>query len=205
MTPKLCPVALLLSVALFGHSLLLRGGEPNAHFSVQPRDGSVEFLAVGWPGALSIHGKGARPNGTVFVDGRNVSGVVSLELGTLDTGIDLRNRHMKENYLQVAKYPRSELRLTRLAIPDWPSVGAFDVNNAVFEGELSLHGVTRSVRGAARIRRKADVLDVVASFEINTRDYGIETPGYMGVTVAESIKVKVQFSSLVVSVQSAQR
>jgi polyisoprenoid-binding protein YceI len=174
-------------------------------YTIQPMDGAVEFTALGWPGALTIHGKGAPPVGTILVDGSKVSGVVSLELASLDTGINLRNRHMKDNYLEVAKYPRADLSLTRLALPDPPPSGEFEADNVAFAGDLSLHGVHRPVTGLAHIRRKAELLDVTASFEINTNEFGIETPAYMGVTVAEKVKVKVRFSSLLLPTKSAER
>jgi polyisoprenoid-binding protein YceI len=213
-------VALLLSVALFPHPAWLLGEEKSPAlirtegsrddradrvFTVQPRDGAVEFTAVGWPGALTIRGAGAPPVGTIVVDGAKVSGVVGLDLATLDTGINLRNRHMKDNYLEISKYPRAELSLTRLALPDAPPAGEFEADNVAFEGELSLHGVRRPVRGSTHIRRKGTALEVAASFEINTNDFGIATPGYMGVTVAEKIKVKVHFSSRLLPTKSAER
>jgi len=216
MKGKLCPVSLLPCLLLLLASPLLAGDKAPAYaradafqevdrdlrLSVQPGSGSIEFTAVGWPGALNIHGKGSGPGGTIAVHGRDVSGALSLDLATLDSGIDLRTRHMKDRYLEVAKYPQAELHLLALALPDLPASGELQTT---FEGSLSLHGVTRPVHGSTQIRRKGEAIDVIASFEIHTNEYGIESAGYMGITVAEKVKIRVQFSCPVPSVARAGR
>src|SRR5262245_18665278 len=82
--------------------------------ALQDQAGSIEFNATGWPSALRIHGKGKGPDGTLTVTESAVTGSVAVDLGSLETGIALRDRHMKENYLQVDRYPKAVLNLSRL-------------------------------------------------------------------------------------------
>lgn len=158
--------------------------------------GKVEFIATGWPSALRIRGQGRGLEGTLHVDGDVASGSLSFPLDALDTGIDLRNRHMRENYLETAKYPSATLRLTRLDLSRLPEGQAFDVADVDFEGVLELHGLPRPVKGTARITRDRTRIDVDAALDLRTTDYGIPIPKYMGITVAEQVKVKVAFSAL---------
>jgi hypothetical protein len=58
--------------------------------------GEVSFTAVG-PAGLKIVGSTTQIS--VKEDGSNV--LVSVPLATVDTGIGLRNKHMKEKYLET--------------------------------------------------------------------------------------------------------
>src|SRR5262245_42355900 len=87
--------------------------------------GSIDFFATGWPSALKIHGKGAGPAGTLTLNGSSATGSLSVDLGTLKTGIALRDRHMKEEYLQVDRYPQATLTLAHLDLAQVPAGSAF--------------------------------------------------------------------------------
>lgn len=168
-----------------------------AHVELQNDAGSIEFLATGWPSALRIHGKGAGPDGTLTVRGTAVSGSIGVDLGTLETGIGLRDRHMKEQYLQVDRYPRAVLTLSRLDIKLVPGGSAFGPVTVPFEGMLLLHGVEKPVNGQARISRDDARVTANAVFSIKLGDFGIDVPKYLGITVAEKVEVKAAFSALV--------
>jgi polyisoprenoid-binding protein YceI len=73
--------------------------------------GQVQFTATG-PGGLTIVGTTKDVN--VKDDGTSVTVVVPL--ANVDTGIALRNKHMKEKYLEVDKFPTAELTVSRSAL-----------------------------------------------------------------------------------------
>jgi polyisoprenoid-binding protein YceI len=158
--------------------------------------GSVEFLATGWPSALRINGKGVGPEGSLSMTGSEVSGSLAVDLGTLTTGIALRDRHMKEQYLEVQRFPRAELALTRLDLKQVPDGSDFGAVTVPFEGTLSLHGVQKPVSGQAKVSRSAEKVTVNAVFSIQLGDFGIAVPKYLGITVAEKVEVKAAFSAL---------
>lgn len=58
--------------------------------------GQVVFEAVGKPSFLKIKGQGEGPEGEVSVADK-VTGSFKFKMATLDTGIGLRNDHMKIN------------------------------------------------------------------------------------------------------------
>src|SRR4029450_12304928 len=78
---------------------------------LQTDAGSVEFVATGWPSALEVHGKGSGPAGAL---------TVTADLASLQTGISLRDRHLKEEYLHVDRYPQARLTLSHLDISRLP-------------------------------------------------------------------------------------
>lgn len=164
---------------------------PALSVGVQP--GRVEFDAVGWPSALKIHGQGGGLEGRLRVEGAAVSGAVAFELQSLTTGIALRDRHMKEKYLETARFPRATLTLSHIALDKVPSAESFGPVTVSFGGTLSLHGVEKPIAGEARISRAGSSVTTTASFEINIRDFGIAVPSYMGITVAEKVQVRVGF------------
>ena len=157
--------------------------------------GNVEFLATGWPSALKIHGKGSGPDGVLTISDRAVSGSLSVDLASLETGIGLRDRHLKEEYLQVDRYPQARLTLSHLDVAQVPDGAAFGPVTVPFDGTLLLHGVEKPVSGQAKVTRHDARVTVSAQFSIKLGDFGVEIPKYMGITVAEKVDVKTAFSA----------
>jgi len=118
-----------------------------------------------------------------------LTGELVVDLTTIDTGIDLRNRHLREKYLEVAKpgFDKAVLSEIRLA----------DANGEAFEGKsgfagtLRLHGVSKPVTGTAEVRHEGTAVRVVASFAIVLTDFGVEPPEYMGVGVGSKLSIRV--------------
>ncbi len=200
--------------ALFALSLalpLLSGADEKStrkqasalQLTVPEGEGKVEFVATGWPSALKIHGRGEALAGELTIEGTTVQGTLSFALDDLETGIDLRDRHMKENYLETAKYPTASLELTHVALDEPAEAETFEVDDAPFEGTLQLHGLTRPIRGTADLTRKDTRLDVSATFEVSISDFGIDVPSYMGITVAETVTVKADFRAVIADLEAA--
>jgi len=123
-----------------------------------------------------------------------LDGEISVDLGTIDTGIALRNQHLREKYLEVARgagFDKAVLSEIRLGGAD----GEAFQGRTAFTGALLLHGSKRAVSGTAEIRREGAAARVDASFPLTLTDFGIEPPEYLGVGVANRIIVKVLFSA----------
>jgi len=185
-----------IALALTGYSLTAHAAGP-AGWSLDLQNGQaqVEFHAIGKPGFLRINGKAAKPpKGVLEIRGAEVSGEISIELDAIDTGIALRNRHMKEKYLETAKYPVARLRLTKLSLPP-----AFQDPSAEFEvpfqATLDVHGTPSPVTGTAKVLRKEGRVAVAADFETKVASHKIEKPGYLGVTMADVVKVHCEFDA----------
>lgn len=169
--------------------------DPVWHIQLNGDTGQLEFRALGKPNALKIHGKGSAPKGDLSLKGNAVSGSLRFDLQSLDTGIELRNKHMKEKYLETSKYSEAVLTLTKMSVPEALEAADGSVEQAPFQGMLSLHGVQKPVSGLANLKRAKDKITVDASFGIKTSDFGITTPSFAGVTLAEDVQVSVQTSA----------
>jgi polyisoprenoid-binding protein YceI len=117
-------------------------------------------------------------------------GDLTVDLSSLDTGIALRNAHMRDNYLEVGK--GADFATAVLSDVRLDKVGASTFHGQTpFTGMLLLHGTRKPVWGQADIRLDGGDIRVAASFPIHIDDYGIAPPRYLGVGVRNDVQVKV--------------
>jgi polyisoprenoid-binding protein YceI len=122
-----------------------------------------------------------------------LAGEMTVDLRMLDTGIELRNEHLRDTYLEVGKGPdfsQAVLSQIRLAGVD-PARGG----KGTFSGMLRLHGMERTVNGQAELRRTDAGVRVRASFGVSLKDFGIADPRYLGVGVRDNVTVQVTFDA----------
>lgn len=150
--------------------------------------GQVTFEAIGKPSFLKIKGQGEGPEGEVTIK-ENVTGTFKFKMATLDTGIGLRNDHMKTKYLEVEKHPTAEIKIEEVTKFNPASP---EGSGLPFKGTLTIHGVTKPVVGTVDVKKKDKGYAVTANFDAKITDYSIAIPSYAGVTVADSVKVSVQ-------------
>jgi polyisoprenoid-binding protein YceI len=148
-------------------------------------DCHVNFLASG-PAGMKI--EGTTTDLTVADQGDNI--LITVPLANLTTGIGLRDRHMKEKYLEIGKYPSATLTVARSALK-LPS-GA-DKVEADAPTTVNIHGKARPVTVHYEVRRDGSVLATRGTFHINITDFGINVPSYLGVTVKPDIEVGANF------------
>jgi polyisoprenoid-binding protein YceI len=125
-------------------------------------------------------------------------GELSVDLKTLDTGIDLRNHHLRDNYLEVGKgegFERATLSELRLGDVD---AGTFQ-GRTEFTGTFQLHGTKKSIAGQAEITREGSSVRVEATFTVTIADFGIAKPQYLGVGVKSQVQVKVSLVAMPVA------
>ena len=122
-----------------------------------------------------------------------LDGSFAVDLRTLDTGIGLRNEHLRENYLEVDKglgfdmATLSEIDLKGFNVDAPEGKGSFT-------GSLTLHGARKTVTGAVDVRQAGAALRVKASFPVLLSDYSIPKPRYLGVGVKDTVQVVVVFA-----------
>jgi polyisoprenoid-binding protein YceI len=120
-----------------------------------------------------------------------LTGDVVMDLTNIDTGIALRNQHLRENYLEVGKgagFDKAVLTNIRLAVAD----GDGFEGDTGFTAVLSLHGVAKEVAGKMEVRREGTARRVRAEFPVTLTDFGITPPVYLGVGVGNKLLVKVE-------------
>jgi polyisoprenoid-binding protein YceI len=117
-----------------------------------------------------------------------LKGELSVDLQKLQTGIGLRDRHMKDNYLEVKK--GDEFAAARLEDIRVESLAG----KTSFKGMLTLHGEQREVSGTANIKQNGEGYRVEANFPIRYADFGIPDATYLGVGVKDQVQVRVNFT-----------
>lgn len=188
---KASVLILVLSLASFAQAANKakpEGSTPTAiTLKSQPASGQVVFEAVGKPSFLKIKGQGEGPAGEVQL-APQVQGNFKFKMDTLKTGIDLRDQHMKEKYLQVAQHPTAELKIEEVQNFD----PAKESQSLPFKGQLTIHGVQKPVAGTVDIAKSDKSYKVKAAFETKISDYAIDIPSYSGIIVADAVKVSVE-------------
>lgn len=159
-------------------------------FEVKPASSPVTFLATGKPGFLKIQGEGAQLAGSAKLEGQILSGSFDVALKELKTGIELRDEHMKEKYLEVPTHPTAKLVLSPLTLAK--TDGHVE---APFQGTLTIKGVEKPVAGTVALDLGADAVTGEAKMEVKLSDYPIGVPSYLGVSVAETVAVTVKIDA----------
>lgn len=178
-----------LFVILFLISSVRAQASTTTKYKTGPTDGHLQFLAIGRPAMIRIKGESPGPQGQIEIDGTQAHGEFTLLLSDLNTGIDLRDEHMKQKYLEVDKNPRAILTITTLNIPS-SETG----KDLAFSGDLSLHGVTKKIEGHLSYETSKGVKKSQVEFKIRLSDFNIAIPTYAGMTVADEVQVEVRTS-----------
>lgn len=127
--------------------------------------------------------------------GASWSGELRVDLATLDTGIALRNDHLRARYLEVergADFRQAVLSGIVLADPPPDRAGRRETR---FSGTLTLHGVRRAIEGEAELRRGDGRMQVEAAFPLSLEAFDIPPPRYLGVGVRDAVEVTVTFEA----------
>ena len=115
---------------------------------------------------------------------------LQVELNSLDTGIGLRNQHMRDNYLETEKYPRATFtgKVTRI---ERNQEGVFNVET---RGEFNLHGqaVTRDIK--VRVERAQERVLVTSEFDLALPDHNIKVPKLMVMKISEIVRIKINLT-----------
>ena len=116
-----------------------------------------------------------------------------IDLTSLDTGINLRDRHLRDTYLEVERGDDfATARLSGLQLERALPAGAAR-HETRFSAELLLHGVRRPVAGEAELRLSNAGVEVRASFSVLLPEFNIDSPRYLGIGVRDEVRITVTF------------
>lgn len=100
-----------------------------------------------------------------------VRGLAIVRVADMQTGNGTRDRHLRRA-MEADSFPTIRFELVAVE----PAAASADTATATFQGRLTLHGVTRSVQAPATVTLGPGGVDVVATFPLDMRDYGIKPP-----------------------------
>ena len=152
----------------------------------------------------SFDGKTNQVSGLIECDPENLENPVSIrievDLASLDTGIKLRNKHMRKNHLETKKYPKAVFTADRISERSSLSLVAGEPVTFHVTGNFELHGITREVTATveATLNLEGD-LEIVSRFDVLLSDYKIKRPRFLLLKLDETQKVTIKVTARVAS------
>jgi len=134
----------------------------------------------------SFEAKTTAMSGSVTPDSNGaVKGTFVVELIKLETGISLRDRHLRNNYLEVQKG-------ADFAVAKFDNIKIQKLSGkTTFSGTMTLHGQQRDISGTADLQQDGKGYKVDATFPLKISAFQIPEPTYLGVGVSDEITIHV--------------
>lgn len=141
----------------------------------------------------AFDGKTNKLTGTIVADAAapaSASVTLSVDLRALDTGVGLRNKEMRERYLQTPKFPAAAFKSVSVAAP--ASIAMNAPADIQVTGDFTLHGITKRLTIPVRVVLIPDGrLHATSTFSVHMPDFGIDVPKNVLVTVNDDVPVRL--------------
>jgi polyisoprenoid-binding protein YceI len=138
-------------------------------------------------------GRTPQVTGRLNLAGSSITAVdVTADLTRLKSDDDRRDGQLRRQALQTDQFPTATFKLTTPI-----SVGAIPADgqtiDATARGELTLHGVTKTVDVPIQARLSGDVVTVSGSIDIQFADYSIDRPtSFLVLSIEEQGTMELQ-------------
>ena len=125
------------------------------------------------------------------------SSIFNLETGEIVFSVPIRGfkfpkslmqKHFNENYMESEIYPKSTFMGKVTGYRE--VAGSY---SAKATGELSIHGVTKSVEMSGDLVIAQGEITISTTFPVKLEDYNIKIPRILFSNIAEVVEVKVEF------------
>lgn len=150
------------------------------------QNGSVTFISRA--PMLEFEGKSSNLVGLINASSDSVD--FYIDLNTLDTGIELRNRHMRDSYLETEKYPFAEF--TGSFSPSLDTNSDLE-QKVIARGVFSIHGVSKEfeIPGTITPLNQNEIV-LKAEWIIKLSDFNIEIPRVVFYELSEVQTVRIE-------------
>ena len=148
-------------------------------------------------GAATAVGRTPNVSGSLTLSGTTITAVdISADLSTLQSDKSQRDGQLRRQALETDRFPTATFSLTQpIDLGSVPAEG--QVLQATATGDLTIHGVTKSVAIPIEAKLSGDVVTVTGSTDIVSADYGISRPTSFAVlTIADhgTMELQLQFT-----------
>ena len=114
---------------------------------------------------------------------------MEVDLNSLDTGIGLRNRHMRENYLKTDEFPITWFKGKIIS----SRINADSSYEIQAQGTIFIHGVEKELQISAELRERENGYRIHTTFQIKLSDFKIDIPSIMFYKINEMIELQIDF------------
>lgn len=154
-------------------------------WSVVAGDDATELVFKSKATLESFEGRTRAVTGWIKLDSpETIAWHIEVDLADLDTGIGLRNRHMRENHLHTDEFPTAVFEGEQV-------IGSETTLSLV--GNLTLHGVTVERTIEVQMTQLPDGdLTASAEFGISLADHEIPRPGFLMMKLADVQQLRVR-------------
>jgi polyisoprenoid-binding protein YceI len=138
-------------------------------------------------GANTAVGRTQNVSGSLTIDGTAITAMqVSVDMTTLQSDDSRRDERLRTDGLQTDQFPTATFSLTKpIEVGSVPKDG--QTIQAVAVGDLTLHGVTRSVEVSIQAQRNGEEIEAIGSVDVALTDYAIEAPtGFLVLSIANT-------------------
>ncbi len=158
-------------------------GQSQQYFT---QNGSVIFISRA--PMLEFEGKSSNLVGLVNATVDSVD--FYIDLNTLDTGIELRNRHMRESYLETEKFPFAEFTGSFSPSVDFSSNLTQKV---VAKGTFRIHGISKEMDITGTLTPlNQNEIKLMAEWTVKLSDFNIEIPRVVFYELSEVQTVRIE-------------
>lgn len=172
-------------IVIFLICLIVTQIEVNAQ-GFKTESGSVEFLSKA--SLNEFTGVSSSLNGLVDLDKNLLDFFV--DLNTVKTGIGLRDRHMRENYLETKKFPFAEFTGK---IETLPTLTKGQSKEVLAKGKFKIHGVEHEIAVPGKLTMISEnEIKLEAKFKVLLSDYKIDIPTVVFYELSEEQVVTIQ-------------
>jgi polyisoprenoid-binding protein YceI len=147
-------------------------------------DGYVEFIST----APLNEFKGTSDHLTGLINLNKNLVDFYVDLNTIDTGIEKRNRDMRTTYLNTDQYPFAEFTGELVSSFD---VDKMESQEVTVSGMFKLHGVERQIEVDGTLEPTEGGLQLDASWIVLLKDYNIDRPGILFYELAEEQEINI--------------
>lgn len=163
---------------------------PGRLLYIVPEKSSVRFDADAV--LHTFAGEGGEVEGWIMLPGpdpEEVLACVAVAAASLRTGISMRDHLMRQNHLEVERFPSLRFAVRGARVLERPAPGAL---RAEVLGELTVHGVPRERSLPVEVTLEEATLTAVGSFPVRLSDHAIGAPAFLFIRMRDRVEVSVR-------------
>jgi hypothetical protein len=164
--------------------LLSSGGFSQSKYFT--KSGSINFDASGPMEDIKAENKKA----TFVLDAKSGAIELAVLLKAFEFERALMQEHFNENYVESDQYPKSTYKgkITNFSTVDLSHDGSYPVQ---ITGQLTIHGVTKSLPASGTLVVKGGKVSGTASFTITLADFNIEIPAVVKDKISKTVNIHI--------------